>query len=415
MRVLPCLIAASVLAAPVVTSLADEQAPANPPATQPTTKPVEPKPLSDKVKKGLAWLAQTQFKDGGWGQGDDVQNIRGGEQQAGVANVADTCMAIQALMRSGSTPREGDYRENIFKGVDYVCNKVDAADKDSLWVTDVRGTRVQTKIGQYVDTFLAAQVLSDVKGRMPTDADNQRVAAMLDKTLRKIEKNQQADGGFAQAGWAPTLGEGLASKAMNQAAARGEKVSEAALAKMDEKAKREFDEKSGGVAMGGSASVELYARSSNSSSFANADFRYDKKQAELEAVANNPTTQPAAREAAQKELAALSTMRSEVQAAQQAAVDRMGDKNFANGFGSNGGEEFLSYLNIGEPMVVRGDPKFADWDKSMTDNLSRIQNDDGSWSGHHCITGKTFCTSSALLVLMVDRTQSPTGEALKKR
>ena len=35
------------------------------------------------------------------------------------------------------------------------------------------------------------------------------------------------------------------------------------------------------------------------------------------------------------------------------------------------------------------------------------QNDDGSWSGHHCITGRTFCTSTALLVLMADRTPVP--------
>ena len=32
---------------------------------------------------------------------------------------------------------------------------------------------------------------------------------------------------------------------------------------------------------------------------------------------------------------------------------------------------------------------------------------EGSWSGQHCITGKTFCTSAALLVLMTDRTQFP--------
>ena len=40
----------------------------------------------------------------------------------------------------------------------------------------------------------------------------------------------------------------------------------------------------------------------------------------------------------------------------------------------------------------------------MTANLNRMQNADGSWSGHHCITGRTFCTASALLVLMADRT-----------
>jgi hypothetical protein len=45
----------------------------------------------------------------------------------------------------------------------------------------------------------------------------------------------------------------------------------------------------------------------------------------------------------------------------------------------------------------------------MTANLNRVQNGDGSWSGHHCITGRTFCTSTALLVLMADRTPIPVG------
>ena len=51
----------------------------------------------------------------------------------------------------------------------------------------------------------------------------------------------------------------------------------------------------------------------------------------------------------------------------------------------------------------------------MTGNLDRIQNSDGSWSGHHCITGRTFCTSTALLVLMADRSPIPaTSEAKAK-
>jgi hypothetical protein len=39
----------------------------------------------------------------------------------------------------------------------------------------------------------------------------------------------------------------------------------------------------------------------------------------------------------------------------------------------------------------------------MTENLNAIQNEDGSWSGQHCITGRTFCTAAALMTLTVDR------------
>src|SRR5262249_30326944 len=86
------------------------------------------------------------------------------------------------------------------------------------------------------------------------------------------------------------------------------------------------------------------------------------------------------------------------------------DASFRQGFGSNGGEEFLSYLNIGETLAAKGGKEWEDWDRSMTENLERIQNADGSWSGHHCITGRTFCTAAALLVLMADRAPRPAPE-----
>ena len=40
----------------------------------------------------------------------------------------------------------------------------------------------------------------------------------------------------------------------------------------------------------------------------------------------------------------------------------------------------------------------------MTAGLEKAQDKDGIWAGQHCITGRTFCTASALLVLMADRT-----------
>jgi len=44
-----------------------------------------------------------------------------------------------------------------------------------------------------------------------------------------------------------------------------------------------------------------------------------------------------------------------------------------------------------------------------------IQNQDGTWTGHHCITGRTFCTSAALLVLTVDRASGSLAAGLRRR
>ena len=43
----------------------------------------------------------------------------------------------------------------------------------------------------------------------------------------------------------------------------------------------------------------------------------------------------------------------------------------------------------------------------MTTGLEKSQDKEGSWAGQHCITGKTFCTSAALLVMTADRTPFP--------
>lgn len=83
------------------------------------------------------------------------------------------------------------------------------------------------------------------------------------------------------------------------------------------------------------------------------------------------------------------------------------DQRFVAGFGSNGGEEFLSYLNISETLVLQGGKEWEEWDARMTRGLEAAQDRDGSWQGHHCITGRTFCTAAALLVLMADRTPFP--------
>ena len=64
-------------------------------------------------------------------------------------------------------------------------------------------------------------------------------------------------------------------------------------------------------------------------------------------------------------------------------------------------------MNISETLLAKGGNEWKTWDKSISENLGRVQNDDGSWSGHHCITGRTFCTSAALLTLMADRAPVP--------
>ena len=218
---------------------------------------VDPKPLSSNVEAGLAWLAKHQYKSGGWAQGEESARMgRGMDKIKDKPNVGDTCAATLALLRAGNTPKKGKYSNNVLRGVKFVCAQVEESDKDSLWVTDVRGTRLQAKLGTYIDTFMAAMLLAEVADKMPDEKSQKRVAAALDKIMMKMKKNQKADGTFGNKGWAPTLARGLASKAMNRAAQTGAKVDEKMRAKAEENARKGYDKKTGKFKPAGSAGVQ---------------------------------------------------------------------------------------------------------------------------------------------------------------
>jgi hypothetical protein len=294
----------------------------------------------------------------------------------------------------------------------------------------VQGTRVQQKLGPNIDTFLASILLAEVKGRMPDEASETAADLALHKVLGKIERHQKQDGTFDGQGWAPILAQAMCGKGINRARQAGARVSDRTLARAETGAKLAFQASrpapAGGAGTGiasgprsatrpmmgmaggmaGSAGVELYSRAASIGVLQDS-VNTNKVVAEgLRDKARNSKDKKE-RAQAKEQLAQIADAEQVHSEARAAVVSRLGDRQFMAGFGSNGGEEFLSYMNIAESLVVKGGDEWKHWDSEMTANLNRVQNGDGSWSGHHCITGRTFCTSTALLVLMADRTPVP--------
>lgn len=375
---------------------------------------VEPKGLSENVKRGLSWLAEHQLKSGAWGQGEESTNMGGGAGLKDTPSVGDTCMAALALVRSGSTPAKGDYRDAIRKAVEFVCSQVEESDQDSLKVTSTQGTRIQGKLGQNIDTFMACLLLSEVKDRMVDKDGNDRVAKALDKVLHKMKVNQKENGTWGDQGWATALAMNMGAKGYNRAAQSGAAVDEKVREKAEEYSRAQYDQSKGNFKAEGTAGVALYGSAGSlgaQSDSVNTNATKEKEAGERLAKA---TTDDEKKDA-QKDLDRYDQARKDLESSQKAVIAKLDDKQFIAGFGSNGGEEFLSYMNIGESLVVKGGDDWKKWDADITKNLSGIQNSDGSWTGHHCITGRTFCTSSALLVLMVDRTPVPLAAKIGRR
>ena len=218
--------------------------------------------------------------------------MRGGNKQknklADTSNVGDTCAAALTLIRSGSTPSSGSYDVNLQKAVGYVCESIEAADKEDLYITTIRNTRLQAKLGTYVDTFLAAQFLSEVKGKMADEKANARVDNCLDKVLKKIEKHQGKDGKFGGRGWAMALNDAIAGKALNRAAQAGANVDPDAIEKSRKNAQALNAPASPDgkfAAADGTAGIELYGAANSVGGQREADTTYRQQiEKEREAV-----------------------------------------------------------------------------------------------------------------------------------
>ena len=414
---LPGVLAAQEARKPLVVDTAPtaQAETAKPPTKEVKWAPaVKPKPLSEHVTRGLKWLVEHQLKNGSWGQGEESATMGGGATMKDIPSVADTSMAALALLRAGNTPAKGDYAKRAQRG-QLRLRHGRGVGKDTLEVTITRGTRIQQKLGPYIDTFAASLLLAEVNNQMPDAAGQQRLAAAMNKLLVKIQKNQRPDGTWGGQGWATTLQQNMAVRGLNTYSVNGGQVNEKVREKAESQARKGFDKPSGTFAKGDAAGVDLYAAGATLNSMTKSGITNKQQQPELEKKAKDASQPEAVRKAAHAKLKNFADAEHDQADAARAVIARLDDKQFIAGFGSNGGEEFLSYMNIGESLVVKGDKTWKSWDKSITENLVRVQNNDGSWTGHHCITGRTVCTAAALLVLMVDRTTLPISEKMQRR
>lgn len=351
-------------------------------------------------EKGLKWLVSVQGADGGWGQdgGKDGASREGVALESQGNDVANTALVCLALMRAGHTPREGEYRDALVKGIGFILAHVEEAKAEGLEVTKRQGTQIQRKLGPYIDTFLGTLVLSEVDGQMADAAGQKRVRAALDKCVAKVEKHQMKDGSWNYGGgWAPVIGTSIAARGLYNAQSKGVQVNGDNLLRVDEWTKGNFDAAKKSFKGENAAGVELYAAAQA------------LEQASRPAVAAPQTalasgTAPAAPPAARPEKAALGLSFSEAETVKREATAKLADASFVGGFGSMGGEEFVSYLNISDSLLRSGGKEWGDWNGKIKDRLVKLQNQDGTWAGHHCITGRVACTAASVMTLLAERT-----------
>jgi len=315
-------------------------------------------PADTAVAKGARWIASVQGHDGGWGQdGGETSYVRQNEHLETNGNdVANTAVAVLALRRAGN-----QYQANVERGLAFILREVENSPAEGLPITNRNGTQIQRKLGPYIDTFLTSMLLSEVDGTLATAAENARVRKALEKCVAKIEGNQQRDGSWnVGGGWAPILGTSMASRSLYAAQQKGVVVKDKTMAEAENYTKR------APASAPASAGVALYQ---------SAQALEQLSRTARDRAANAPQI--------------------------DAIKSQLKDTKFVNGFGSVGGEEFFSYLNVSDGLRRTGGAEWNNWRTDITARILKLQNEDGTWSGSHCITGRVAVTSAAILNLTV--------------
>ena len=120
--------------------------------------------LNLSVRDGLAWLRDAQLPNGGYGAGShSAQHIK--DPHAVPADPATTAMVATAFLRSGNTLQNGLYANNLKEAINYLLETVENTSNDSPYITEVRGTQIQSKLGQNIDAVMTAQFLSNLLDR----------------------------------------------------------------------------------------------------------------------------------------------------------------------------------------------------------------------------------------------------------
>ena len=310
----------------------------------------------ESVRHGNAWLVKTQHRDGGCGV--DIGQA---------PDIGCTAMVGLALLSQGNTPVEGPHAREVRQIVGYLLRAVDNMPSDDI--TSAARTQLQNKIGRHAHSFFAALFLSQVMGE---GWDPVPVRRALTKLVEVIAKMQTGEGHWGGESWAPVLGTVMGWVCLRGTHFAGFKV-EASAKRTGEHLvqvmKQNISQQNGSwmhtLYKNATGIRVLYAMGLEDEDIAKKAF---KDVLELVNKDNTP-------------------------------------------FSQAGGEEYLAFHLITDTMLQKGGTDWEKWYPNVRDKTIEVQNSDGSWTGKHCITSRTFCTAAAILVLTSPNRYLPISQA----
>jgi hypothetical protein len=350
-------------------------------------------------QNAIQWLVDAQSPNGGWGAGSHAyQNIRDPHQVQ--TDPATTSFAGLALLKAGGPLDKNPYKIQIMKALDRILQDIESR-PDNGRITSLDGTQPQVKLGIHIDASMALQFLTDMRKVITDPALQNKIDKAAQVCVDLIQGSQNANGGWAGGGWAPVLQSAMANNALERAQERY-KVDEKALE--NSRKYQAGNIGSGEVVSGDAAGVPLYAvASAQRATAAEAKETMDHlPDAVIESYAPDVSEETVVRDLASTGMAKDKALRlAKSYVVNQSSSRQLQDDRIWDGFGNNGGEEYLSYLLTSEALAQQNKDEWMKWIQTIEPKFKQSQNPNGSWSGHHCITSPVFCTAAILQALNV--------------
>ena len=344
-------------------------------------------------QNAVTWLVEAQSPNGGWGAGShSFQNVT--DPHAVKTDPATTAFAALALLKAGGKLETNPYKKQVMLALDRILKDIDDR-PDNGRITSLTGTQPQVKLGIHIDASMALQFLTSIREQIQDPVVEKKIDHAAAVCINLIQGSQNTDGGWAGGGWAPVLQSAMANNALEQAQGRYD---------VDDKAienSRQYQANnisSDGVRAEDAAGVPLYAAVS-----AQRATSEETKAVEgliAPGMLADYTSGKVKKDAISRELEAKGIDRDKAdRMATSYEVNKVSTKTLQSdeiwqGFGNNGGEEYLSYMMTSEALAQQGQDEWLKWRQSIEPKFKQVQNPNGSWSGQHCITSPVFCTAA---------------------
>jgi hypothetical protein len=346
-------------------------------------------------QNAIKWLIDAQSPNGGWGAGSHAyQNVK--DPHAVQTDPATTSFAAMALLKSGGPLKSNPYQKQINNALDRILKDIETR-PDNGRITSLSGTQPQVKLGIHIDASMALQFLTDMREQVDDVAYQKKIDDAAAVCIQLIQGSQNEDGGWAGGGWAPVLQSAMANNALEKADGRY------TVDKKSIEKSRQYQANNmagGEVRAEDAAGVPLYAAAS-------AQRATMEETKEVELLLSPGRIEDARSGKVKKEEIIRDLEKNGVDRDKAERLATSYDVNVAstkalqsddiwNGFGNNGGEEYLSYMMTSEALAQQSKDDWLKWKQSVGSKFKQSQNPNGSWSGQHCITSPVFCTAAII-------------------